>query len=204
MDYLTYITFVMLTALTPGQGILLTVTTSINYGFKKNLNTILGIATAISLLSIITIFALKSIIEIVPNIFIYLQFAGGIYLIFLGYKMFNLHSHVDLKKTDSKKTNFTLYKNAFFISVLNPKQIFFLSSVMPLFLLNNDNYYTDMTILIFIFVSITLSKHFLYSFFAVKITERITNINQFIQRVNKVTGTLFTLIGITLLVKLFL
>lgn len=205
MDYITYVSFVMISALTPGQGILLTVINSINFGFKKNLYTILGIVSALATLSMITMFALKAILEVVPNLYTYLQLIGGAYLTYLGYKMFASHSHIDLHKTkDILKTNFSMYKEAYLISVLNPKQIFFLSSVLPLFLKDTQNYYLDIAILLVIFVTITISKHFLYSFFAVKITSKIKNPDIFINRVNKVSGTIFILIGITLLVKLFL
>jgi len=204
MDYLTYISFVMLSALTPGQGILLTIINSINFGFKKNLNTILGIVTALATLSIITMFLLKSIIALVPNLYTYLQFLGGSYLMYLGYKMINSHSHVNLKEKVIEKTGLQLYKEAFFISVLNPKQIFFLSSVLPIFLKGTENYYLDISILLVIFVSITISKHFLYSIFAVKITNMVKDTDLFLNRVNKVSGTIFSLIGITLIVKLFI
>ena len=204
MDYLTYISLVMMTALTPGQGILLTVINTLNFGFKRNINTILGIFTAISILSLVTIFLLKAIISVIPDFQNYLQFVGGSYLLYLGYKMFNSHKTVDLNEKVKPKTKLEIYKEAFFISILNPKQIFFLSSVVPLFLLNNDNYYTDMSILIIIFISITISKHFLYSFFANKIRLKITNTTKFLNIVNKISGTIFSLIGIALLVKLFI
>jgi len=204
MEYLTYISLVMMTALTPGQGILLTVITSINLGFKKNLNTIMGILTALSILSITTIFFLKPILSVIPNLYFYLQLVGGTYLIYLGYKMFNSHMHVDFSEKVEPKSNFTIYKEAFFISILNPKQIFFISSVVPIFLKGTTDYYGDISILLVIFVGITISKHFLYSFFAVEITKRITNVDLFLSRVNKVSGTLFSLIGIVLIVKLFI
>ena len=195
----------MISALTPGQGILLTLINSINFGFRKNLFTILGIVSALTTLSLLTMFALKAILLVIPNLYTYLQLIGGTYLAYLGYKMFNAHSHIDLHKTkDIVKTNFSMFKEAYIISVLNPKQIFFLSSVVPLFLKDTQNYYMDISILLLIFVAITISKHFLYSFFAVKITGKIKDPDTFIDRVNKVSGTIFILIGITLLVKLFI
>ena len=204
MDYITYITFVMMTALTPGQGILLTIITSINFGFKKNLNTILGIVSALTTLSLITMFALKSVLALVPNLFTYLQLVGGVYLMYLGFKLFKTVSHVDLKEKITSKSNFAMFKEAYFISVLNPKQIFFLSSVLPLFMVDAQNYYQEISILLVIFVSITISKHFLYSFFAVKITEMIKDTNLFLNRVNKISGGIFMLIGSALLIKLVL
>ena len=84
---LVFITIAFLTLLSPGPGVLFTVTNSINYGVKTALFGISGLIIGMFVIAVISASGVGLIITSNPTITV-LKFIGAFYLMYLGYKNF--------------------------------------------------------------------------------------------------------------------
>ena len=79
------------------------------------------------------------------------QWAGGLYLIYLGYSAIKA-SKVDAqgmhKAEEIKPSLFTSAKNGFWVGVLNPKSIVFFAAILPAFVDQEKNNVTQQLLLL--------------------------------------------------------
>ncbi|MEQ9889104.1 LysE family translocator [Pectobacterium zantedeschiae] len=79
-------------ALTPGPNALLVITHSIRFGPAVTLYTIWGGILAFTLLMIVSLFGIDVLLKAYPSFLVYLKFAGGMYLIWLGFRQWRLRT----------------------------------------------------------------------------------------------------------------
>lgn len=79
--------FAFVTSITPGPNNLMLLSSGVNYGFVRTLPHMLGISSGFSVLLICVGFGLGKLLEFYPPIFIGLKTIGGVYLLFLAYKI---------------------------------------------------------------------------------------------------------------------
>ncbi|MEQ9905278.1 LysE family translocator [Pectobacterium aroidearum] len=79
-------------ALTPGPNALLVITHSIRFGPAITLYTILGGILAFALLMTVSLFGIDVLLNMYPSFLTYLKFAGGMYLIWLGFRQWRLRT----------------------------------------------------------------------------------------------------------------
>ena len=127
---LVFITIAFLTLLSPGPGVLFTVTNSINYGVKTALFGISGLIIGMFVIAVISASGVGLIITSNPTIFTVLKFIGAFYLMYLGYKtsLKTCNPRVNDRSTKDKAVSKSkLFYQGLFASLLNPKTIVFLS-----------------------------------------------------------------------------
>lgn len=91
MDYIALIFFTISTSITPGPNNTLILASGINYGVRKSLPHLLGIATGFPLMVIAIGLGLGSLFVLFPSLHIALKLVGAAYLIYLAYKLTNTH-----------------------------------------------------------------------------------------------------------------
>lgn len=126
---LVFITIAFLTLLSPGPGVLFTVTNSINYGVKTALFGISGLIIGMFVIAVISASGVGLIITSNPTIFTVLKFIGAFYLMYLGYKNFSKTPSQDLitdQQSDKNVSKSRLFYQGLLASLLNPKTIVFL------------------------------------------------------------------------------
>ena len=136
-----YILIASLTIASPGPGIILTLSNTLHYDLKKSIVGILGISSGMAVISIIAASGIGILITSFSILLITIKIIGAIYLFYLGVKLFrsnprNINSEKGLNI--DIPSNLKLFKEGFFISLLNPKPIVFFMALFPQFInLNN-------------------------------------------------------------------
>jgi threonine/homoserine/homoserine lactone efflux protein len=155
-----YLIATVLIILAPGPSVLFTIARAIAWGRVAAIATVIGNAFGMFLVSVLVAFGLGPLLQSSKLFYNSIQWAGGAYLIYLGYAAIAA-SRVDaqgMQKTEgSKPSFFTSLKNGFWVGVLNPKSIVFFAAILPQFVDQEKNNVTAQLLLLgAIFATIAL------------------------------------------------
>ena len=155
-----YLIATVLIILAPGPSVLFTIARAIAWGRVAAIATVIGNAFGMFLVSVLVAFGLGPLLQSSKLFYNGIQWAGGAYLIYLGYAAIAA-SRVDaqgMQKTEgSKPSFFTSLKNGFWVGVLNPKSIVLFAAILPQFVDQEKNNVTAQLLLLgAIFATIAL------------------------------------------------
>lgn len=122
-----------LLAATPGPGVFATVSRALASGFSNASFVVLGIVLGDIVFLLFAIFGLKSVALFLGELFVFVKYIGGAYLIYLGYKILtSKEKSVEIKGKEelSWKKNFL---TGLLITLSNPKVILFYLGFLPTF-----------------------------------------------------------------------
>ena len=124
--------------LAPGPSVLFTIARAIAWGRKVAVLTVLGNATGFFAMSLLIAIGIGPIIQSSDLIYAGVQWAGGLYLIYLGVDAIrkrNEHSNQMLEKGSSGAPSaIRIIRDGFVVGILNPKGIVFNAAVTPQFI----------------------------------------------------------------------
>ena len=131
-----YLIATILIILAPGPSVLFTIARAIAWGRASAVATVAGNSLGMFLVSILVAIGLGPLLQRSHLFYNGVQWAGGLYLIYLGYSAIKA-SKVDaqgMQKTEEIKPSLlTSAKNGFWVGVLNPKSIVFFAAILPAF-----------------------------------------------------------------------
>lgn len=146
-----YLIATILIILAPGPSVLFTIARAIAWGRAAAVATVIGNATGMFLVSLLVAVGLGPLLQSSKLFYNGVQWAGGAYLIYLGYSAIAA-SKVDahgMQKTEGAKPAFvTSIKNGFWVGVLNPKSVVFFAAILPQFVDQEKNNVTAQLILL--------------------------------------------------------
>lgn len=122
-------------AITPGPGVIYLVTRTLSLGRKAGLASIGGIALGDFANAAGASIGLAAVLRASQAAYIAVKFAGAAYLIFLGVKA--LRTGVAAEPQLSAPANLSsarLFRDAFFVALLNPKTALFFAALLPQFI----------------------------------------------------------------------
>ncbi len=136
MTPLTLITFaaaMFLLAASPGPGVFATVARALASGFSHAAVLVLGIVIGDLIFLLLAIYGLSAMAEILGSFFTFVKYAGGLYLIWLGIKIWRSpvksHSIRGIRELSWKKN----FISGLVITLANPKVILFYLGFLPTF-----------------------------------------------------------------------
>ncbi|WP_301098978.1 LysE family transporter [Otariodibacter sp.] len=144
--------FVQLAGLiSPGPDFLYVTRKAMGDSRKNAILASLGITLGIAFWSLLVIFGLAIINNIIPNFQYILMLFGGAYLAYCGLKMVQVTKNTQLsnKKTEEKKSIWKEILGGLLINLSNPKIIIFFSSVLAGYVSNLSNI-QDILLVLFI------------------------------------------------------
>jgi threonine/homoserine/homoserine lactone efflux protein len=146
-----YLIATILIILAPGPSVLFTIARAIAWGRLAAIATVIGNAAGMFLISVLVALGLGPILQSSKLFYNAIQWAGGGYLIYLGYIAIaasKAHAQ-DLQNTDGAKPSFlTSIKNGFWVGALNPKSIVFFAAILPQFVDQEKNNVTAQLLLL--------------------------------------------------------
>jgi threonine/homoserine/homoserine lactone efflux protein len=150
-----YLIATILIILAPGPSVLFTIARAIAWGRASAVATVAGNTLGMFLVSVLVAIGLGPLLQRSHLFYNSVQWAGGLYLIFLGYSAIKA-SKVDAqgmqKAEEIKPSLLTSAKNGFWVGVLNPKSIVFFAAILPAFVDQGKNNVTQQLLLLgFIF-----------------------------------------------------
>lgn len=137
MNMITLIVYCFIVTATPGPTNIIILSNVQNYGIKSGMRFIYGSTIGFVVLLVISAILNSFLNKVLPNIIIYLQILGTIYMIHLAYQIFNM----DVSKKDESKVKGSFF-SGLLLQFINPKVILFTLTVFPSFIspYSSENY----------------------------------------------------------------
>jgi leucine efflux protein len=129
-DYGAFVVAIIVFLAIPGPGNLALLTATGKGGVRSGMAATLGVIAGDQVLLWLAVAGLSALLINYPSLYSSIQWAGAAYLIGLGYSLFNA-KHGDAPVLDMKPDHY--FRQALFITVLNPKAIVFYMAFFPLF-----------------------------------------------------------------------
>jgi len=189
----------VITIASPGPGVILTLSNSIQYGVKSTLAGVFGISLGVLVIAIVSATSLGVILSTSAIAFTILKYIGAAYLIYLGIKLWRSPAIKLEKGTEnsflSKDPRYRYrFKEGFFVSLLNPKAIFFFMSLFPQFINHEQSYLLQFSYLTLTFCSMIIVVHTIYTLGANSLKGWLLS-SKGSKAVNRVGGSVFVLFG---------
>ncbi|WP_434576308.1 LysE family translocator [Pseudomonas sp. Z3-6] len=163
--YGLFLILATLTVLSPGPGVVLTLSNALRHGWRGALPGIFGIATGAFIVAAICASSLGLILAASATAFTLLKYIGAAYLLFLGIKMWRTQRFIPELKTTSQRP-WRRFGEALSIQLLNPKAGFFFLAVFPQFIKPEGDYYRQFFLLVSSYSVLVVLVHSSYALMA--------------------------------------
>jgi leucine efflux protein len=133
-NYSSFVAAIVVFQLIPGPGTLSILNATARHGLRSGMGAVLGTLTGDLLFMLGAVLGLAAVLAARPVVLSSLQWAGIVYLCWLGLKL--LLAPVAGERADAVRVqNFwTYFRQAFAVCLTNPKAIMFFMAFFPLFL----------------------------------------------------------------------
>jgi len=197
-NYLLYCTLYATAIATPGPGIFSIVARALGSGFKATVPACLGVTVGDLILMTITAFGMSLIAQAMGQLFLIIKLAGGLYLIFLGYKYWTAPVSEQMEiPAESASRGFLTQLG---ITLSNPKAIAFFVALQPtaidLSKLTFLGYLELVAATLVLIPAITMG----YAAMAARLKEFVASVKAR-RRINKGAGIVMAGAGIAIMVK---
>lgn len=200
INFGTFLVSSVLLNITPGSDTIYILGNSIN-GKNIGIMSALGICSGCLIHTVLAALGLSVILSKSALAFNAIKLVGASYLIYLGVRSFVSKSSIILKDNNSNVSSLKkVYAQGVLTNVLNPKVALFYLAFLPQFI-NPNNIYGTLPFLILGFTFILTSTIWctLLAVFSSKLTGVLTEKLGISKMLNKISGTVFVILGINLL-----
>lgn len=134
--WLGFLVAAFLIALSPGAGAVASISSGMQYGYKRSLWNILGLQLGIVVLVSAAGLGLSALVAASPALFAVIKWCGVAYLFWLGCMQLRVtQSHTMVLRTDADDVSpRRLVWRALLINISNPKGYVFMLAVLPAFI----------------------------------------------------------------------
>lgn len=145
----------LILAATPGPGVLLVTSQTATHRLRAGLLTTCGIIFADIFFILLVTYGLAALTKNLQFIIIFVNFLGGLYLIFIGVISFknclknkiSEHQKTAINNNSSQKSNAYFFLSGFLVTLSNPKAILFYLSFLPAFVDLSNLKHSDVVII---------------------------------------------------------
>ena len=136
-EILSMALFWIVAAYTPGPNNVIASYSGFNFGIKKTLPHIFGVALGFTFLIFLLTIGLVNVFKIFPIIQVSLKYLGSIFLVYLAYKIY--FSKIDSEKKNENPVKFI---ETFLFQFLNPKGVIVAIIAVSTYIESGDNFFT--------------------------------------------------------------
>lgn len=178
-EFLPYIIVAFGYIASPGPAVLLIISNSIRYGFKKSFLTIVGNSTGLALLALTFSLGVSELLNQFPILITIMRIVGATYLAYLGLKAIGLITSKKSKMKNISESSIQIspwgfFKQGFFLASMNPKPILFFAAIFPQFLLPEEPLPQQFFALSLIFIALSFCILCSYSLISSLAQEALT------------------------------
>lgn len=184
-------------SITPGMCMSLAMTLGMTVGIKRTLWMMLGEVFGVALVAVLSILGVASLFISYPTAFTVFKWLGGIYLVFIGVKLYFTPVHITINNSALTLNKQQLLTQGFVTAIANPKGWAFMIALLPPFI-DADK---TLSIQILVLVGIIMLSEFLCMCIYAsggKSLNRFLNKGDQRQWVNRIGGALLAVVGIWL------
>jgi len=184
----------------PGPTVLTIINYSISHGRRANASLVTAVALADSTGLTLSLLGLGALLAASPFWFNVVKYAGGLYLLYLGYRSLRAGAvPAQLGSGCTAETRWELSLNAYLVTLLNPQAIVFFVAFLPQFVDPDGNVSRQLLMLALTFVVMGMMNSACYAVFATSARRFLTTRRA--QRLFQITGgALLVVCGICALV----
>ena len=190
-EILSMALFWIVAAYTPGPNNVIASYSGFNFGIKKTLPHIFGVALGFTFLIFLLTIGLVNVFKIFPIIQVSLKYLGSIFLVYLAYKIY--FSKIDSEKKNENPVKFI---ETFIFQFLNPKGVLIGIIIVSTYVEHGENYLKYATQVILFAFLVSLSSITFWTFIGKYLRKFATN-EKFIKYFNCVMSLLLILSIIT-------
>ena len=190
-EILSMALFWIVAAYTPGPNNVIASYSGFNFGIKKTLPHIFGVALGFTFLIFLLTIGLVNVFKIFPIIQVSLKYLGSLFLVYLAYKIY--FSKIDSEKKNENPVKFI---ETFLFQFLNPKGVLIGIIIVSTYVEHGENYLKYATQVIFFAFLVSLSSITFWTFVGKYLRKFATN-EKFIKYFNCVMSLLLILSIIT-------
>lgn len=178
MDLQLWLTFVAASTallLIPGPTVLLVLSYALSQGRGVALATVAGVSLGVLLSMCASLAGLGAVVMASATVFTVLKWAGAVYLVYLGTRMFlgaSKASLGDLSRPQASSTR-RVFTHAAIVTALNPKSITFFIAFVPQFITPGNALLPQFAILVSTFVGLAAISALAYALLADQLRRRI-------------------------------
>ncbi|RKG37933.1 LysE family transporter [Acinetobacter rongchengensis] len=122
-------------SISPGAGAIASMSSGLNYGFRRGYWNAIGLQLALLLQIAIVAAGVGVLFATTPWAFLVVKWFGVLYLLYLAYLQWTAQTQsIDIQKEQPTKSIPKLIAYGFLVNISNPKAIVFLLAVLPQFL----------------------------------------------------------------------
>ena len=190
-EILSMALFWIVAAYTPGPNNVIASYSGFNFGIKKTLPHIFGVALGFTFLIFLLTIGLVNVFKIFPIIQVSLKYLGSTFLVYLAYKIY--FSKIDSEKKNENPVKFI---ETFLFQFLNPKGVLIGIIIVSTYVEHGENYLKYATQVILFAFLVSLSSITFWTFVGKYLRKFATN-EKFIKYFNCVMSLLLILSIIT-------
>ena len=192
--YPLFLTMATVTVLTPGPGVVMTLTNTLRHGLRRSIGGIFGIAFGALVVAALSATGVGVVLSTSAVAFNALKLLGAAYLVYLGIKLWH-STGLHFMAQDRGNTGFAaLFVEGLSLQMTNPKAIFFFLSVLPQFIDPAVNYTSQFAALVLTYSSLVVVIHCIYGF-AARRAKRWLTTERGARLVSRVGAVVFLIFG---------
>lgn len=190
-SYLLFLLVCIGTILSPGPGVVLTLSNSLQQGTKAAFSGILGIACATFVIAAIAASSIGILLSTSVLAFTLMKYIGAAYLLYLGIRLLLLSRQGELQlHRNHQQTVWQRFRSGVYIQLSNPKAVFFFMSVFPQFIDVNQGFNQQFILLVSSYSLLVIVIHSLYAYSA-QLAHRWLTSSRGHKRINQLSGSVF-------------
>lgn len=182
---------------TPGPGVMLTLTNAIRFSWRDALAGICGVASGTFLVATLSIIGVGALLLASSTAFMILKYAGAAYLIYLGVKLWRSPPKAFVERPATRASIGIRFAEGFALQVSNPNAILFFLALFPQFLDGHTGEVEWAAMLVAGYALLVVAIHSLYAAGA-RQTRSWLNSATGGRLVNQISGAAFILSGFAL------
>ena len=190
----------LLLAVTPGPGVFATVSRALSSGFRHAAFVVMGIVVGDLIFLLFAIFGLSALASLMGDLFSLVSFAGGCYLLWLGYKILTSVPADTQIATATEDSVLSCFFSGLVITLSNPKVVLFYLGFLPTFIDLERLGAQDIVLICLIVSSVLGTTMLAYAYTATKAKQMIEN-RHTSRTLNRVSGVVMMGIGSMLLLR---
>ena len=145
-------------SITPGMCMTLAMTLGLKVGLRRTLWMMLGEVFGVALVAVLSVMGAATIMLNYPTLFVWFKWIGGLYLMYLGCKMFWVSRRVSFEPDEGLTlSRSALISQGFVTAIANPKGWAFMLSILPPFI----DASRDITFQLLVLVGIIMLSEFI-------------------------------------------
>ena len=180
---------------TPGPGNLILAMSGAQWGVRRTIPLIVGIDIAYLVFSLMIGFGIGELFKEYPVVYLVLKNAGGAYLLYLSYKIWNLRP-----KSGQNVSTAMGFKDGVILTTFNPKAHLLMILMFSQFMKPQGQMITQVLLLTIALALVNIPNHFVWSYLGEWIARRL-NSNRNDRKADKVFSIMLVSVAIYVLIS---